>query len=483
MYFKLARFFTILSLFAITIVSKGTLFPFIVGKYAWFRGSIGLALISFLLGLLFSVEKESYWERAKKVIRSPLGIAVGVFVLVFLLAGLFGFDPKNSFWSNFERGEGGVQIIHLYLFFVLLTTLFRDEAGWRKVLGWAVFVGFLSVLYGLLGSFGVAGFIGSEFQGWDSYRLQGSLGNPSYVAVYSIFLLFYVSYLLITSGRKKIKKEFIKTGLFIFSALVFVVAFVLAATRGSFLGVLVSLFLSLVFVMIVSKKLRKPLGTIILCGTILFGVLFYFKDAPLVKNLPGSRIFDISLSATTFGHRAIMWKTAIEGFKERPVLGWGPENFYQIFDRHFNTDYFKPADGFGAWFDRAHSFIFDYLAETGILGLAAFLGIFGVFYFQFFKKTLTSVDDKPTYADKNQRKSANNQGSLASNPWSSVFIKGLFFALPIAYFIQGLVLFDILVTYINFLFFLAFANYHFLSHEDLGVGNQHKSARISINQR
>lgn len=454
MYFKTARFFTILSLFAIPIVSKGTLFPFIVGKYAWFRGSVGLALISFLLGLLFSGQRDDYCERAKKVIRSPLGIAVGVFAVVFLMAGFFGFDPANSFWSNFERGEGGAQIIHLYAFFFLFTTLFRDEAGWRKVLGWAVLVGFLSMLYGFMASFGFSDFIGSTFQGWDSYRLQGSLGNPAYVAVYSIFLLFYVAYLLITADKKDLRKNFLQTGALILGVLVFIVSFILAATRGAFLGVLTSLFLSLVFVMLNSKKLRKPFGIVILCGTILFGALFYFKNTPLVKNLPGSRIFDVSFSATTFGHRAIMWKTALEGFKERPILGWGPENFYQVFDRHFNTDYFKPSDGFGAWFDRAHSFIFDYLAETGILGLASFLAMFAVFYFLFFFNVFRS------------RKVLVSGGGKAPPPRflnNSPVVQGLFFAIPIAYFVQGLVLFDILVTYINFFLFMAFANYHFIS--------------------
>ncbi|KKL11323.1 hypothetical protein LCGC14_2546990, partial [marine sediment metagenome] len=88
--------------------------------YVWFRSLIGLALIFFLLGLLFNREADFYWERLKRIVRSPLFIAVSVFVTAFLAATFFGVDPAFSFWSNFERGEGGLQILNLYVFFVLL---------------------------------------------------------------------------------------------------------------------------------------------------------------------------------------------------------------------------------------------------------------------------------------------------------------------------------------------------------------------------
>ena len=51
---------------------------------------------------------------------------------------------------------------------------------------------------------------------------------------------------------------------------------------------------------------------------------------------------------------------------------------------------------------------------------------------------------------------------------------GLILTMPVAYLIQGLVLFDVLPTYINIFFFLALAAY---------LLNQHKSADIGINQR
>ena len=138
-----------------------------------------------------------------------------------------------------------------------------------------------------------------------------------------------------------------------------------------------------------------------------------------------------------------MWGIAIDGWKERPLLGWGPENYLNIFDRHFNAEYFKPEKGFGAWFDRAHSIYFDYLAETGILGLASFLGIFGVFYWQFIKFS---------------KKQALLNGQIG---YISLPERGLLFALLFAYLVQGLALFDVYTIYINLYLFLAFSAFQF----------------------
>ncbi len=459
MYFSIARLFLILSLFAIAVVSTTTLFPFIVGKYAWFRAGVDFALVALLLGILFSSEGETYQKKFIKVVRSPLGIAVGIFVLVFLVSGFLGFDPANSFWSNFERGEGGAQMIHLYVFFLLLTTLFSTEKGWRKILGYTIFVGFLSSVYGFLASYGVSGFIGASFKNDTGFRFQGSVGNPAYVAVYMIFLLFYITYLLVTANKKDLRKNFLETGAIILTAILFLVVFYLAATRGAFLGLLASFFLVVGYLVFSHKRLRKPLGIFGAIIVLAVGMLVYFQNSSFVKNLPGSRIFDISFSARTLGDRTIMWGIALKSFKERPLLGWGPENFYQIFDRNFDTNYFKPPESFGAWFDRAHSLVFDYLAETGILGLLSFLGIFITFYYLFFR---TAIRSRLSIV-------AESKNGIRTEPFlfGSPFVRGLIFALPIAYLIQGFVLFDVLVTYLNLFLFLAFANYHFLSHESL----------------
>ena len=115
-YFKTSKNFLKLSVLAVAIVSISTLFPFIVGKYSWFRTTVDLAVIFFLLGLLFQDKSSVMSRKLLAIFRKPLVIAVSVFATFFLLAGFFGINPSNSFWSNFERGEGGLQMLHLWAF-------------------------------------------------------------------------------------------------------------------------------------------------------------------------------------------------------------------------------------------------------------------------------------------------------------------------------------------------------------------------------
>ncbi|MEK7513154.1 MAG: O-antigen ligase family protein [Patescibacteria group bacterium] len=438
-FFTAAKFVLFLSALYVGVVVSSSLFPFIVGKYVWFRVSVDVALILTLLGLVLQQDADRYLMRLRAVIRSPLSVAVLVFVVVFLLAGFFGVDPALSFWSNFERGEGGIQILHLGLFFFLLSLLLEAKEDWERLFRWALWGGALMVAYGIFTGFGYQGFIGPQF-GDPSYRFQGTIGNPAYVAAFVIFLFFYIAYLFHVKRRDRKLVSFGSAVLALIT-LAFLAAFYLAATRGAFLGLAAAIAAFLGYFAFSHRVWRKWLITAgILLAALVF-TLIQFKDAPLIKNLPGSRIFDISFSTATFQHRTIMWGIALSGFKERPVLGWGPENYIQVFDRHFNTRYFKPGEAFGAWFDRAHSVVFDYLAETGALGLLSYLAIFAVFYFQFFAMVRARKENR------------------------SIFVESLLFALPVAYFVQGIVLFDVLTIYYNWYLFLAFSLFYFRSVE------------------
>lgn len=439
-YFKIAKYFLFLPLLFMTvIVTTSTLFPFIVGKYVFFRSVVGIAFILFLLGMLFNAgESEKIATKLKKLIRMPLFIAVASFVVVFLLAGFFGVNPSFSFWSNFERGEGGLQMLTFFVYFGLLTLLFETKEEWRMLFWSAVAGGVLMGLYGFFASFGVKGFIGAKFSD-GAYRFQGSIGNPAYVAIYSLFLMFYSLFLFLQKRTLKILSG--RTfGFFVLIAF-FAAIFLLAATRGAFLGLGTAVIAALLFIGFSYPKLRIKTVGLSLLIVILISAGIYFKNTSFIKAIPGSRIFDISFSTKTFADRATIWKMAWDGFKEKPLLGWGPENFINIFDRHFNTAYFNPTEGFGSWFDRAHSIIFDYLAETGILGFLAYLSMFISFYVMFFRHQHT---------DHTERKS-----------FFTIAERALIFAIPLAYLVQGLVLFDVSVTYLNLFTIFAFGLIYF----------------------
>lgn len=453
-----AKFFLYSAVFSVLVVMISTFFPFIGGKDYFFRASIELALIFFVLWWAFEAKKGEIDDRARIVFKSPLFMAVSAFALAFLLSAIFADDPHAGFWSNYERGEGAFQMLHYYAFFVLLVFLFRDKSDWRRAFLLSLTASILMTAYGMGALFKLDGFVGPQNI---CDRFQGSLGNPAYVAPYLMFSMFYALWLWVT-GKINAHRHALYAALFA----VFVLFFLFTQTRGAFLGLgasalAVSLYLAF---SLPAGKLKRisvaAFAAMLLLGSLAF--VFRHKAIPLVPTCESSsRLLDISTSDQTAQTRFWTWGSAWKGFLEKPIFGWGPENFTAVFDKYFDPRHFVPGMRTETWFDRAHSVYFDYLAETGIVGLLSYLGIFATLFAGFFRRTISKSQNEP------QEKNAANSNfySGKGHNFSSVAEKGLLLALPVGYLIQGVAIFDVLPIYINLFIFLAFANYYLYGHE------------------
>ncbi|MBI4094319.1 MAG: O-antigen ligase family protein [Candidatus Liptonbacteria bacterium] len=446
MFLKLSKFFLYAAVCSVLVVMPSIFFPFIGGKYFFFRTMVALSSVAVLLYWAFADKTKEMEKRFFDVSGRPLFLAVSVFALVYLLAAVFADNPHAAFWSNFERGEGAFQMIHYYVFFFLLALLVRTEREWKQVLSLAVVAAVGVILYGIFAQAGwVQSFIGPVrdfgISLWDRLtgpRFQGSLGNPAYVAPYLMFAMFFALFLW-ARRRGKARRGIVYGALAGF----FLVFFVLSQTRGAFLGLLAALVAGLLYLFFSWREGRKWIGGIFLALIVLGGVLTAFRDAPLIERLPGARFFeiaDLGIGDRTVQTRFWTWNSAWQGVTERPILGWGPENFSTVFDKYFDPRHFIPGTNAETWFDRAHSVVFDYMAETGIVGFLAYLAVFGVFYYQFFRHYVTA------------NRAVRGKGE------SSLFAlragEALIFAMPIGYLVQGLALFDVLPIYLNlFLFF------------------------------
>lgn len=459
-FYKISKYLLYFAPFAVIIVSTSTLFPFIVGKYTFFKVVIELALIFYFLawGLETNVSNErvqilQFWK-------NPLVIAVTAFVGFFTLSGFTGVNPSASFWSNFERGEGSFLLLHFYVYFILLISLLKEKKDWIRFFGVAISSGVLVMLYGVMAASGTTGFVGN---GWCD-RFAGSLGNPAYVGTFSIFMLFYVSYSLVSGKwRSSYWQTWVLpllTILFIF----FSVFLLLSQTRGGLFGLGVGIISSLVYLAFTLPSIkwrRIVIGSAI--GFIFLGVLgINFRQhvdlAPWCKG-GGNRILDVSLGGETINTRFALWTQAIEAWQESPktmLIGWGPENFSIAFEKYYNPVH-------KVWFDRAHNIFFDYLVFSGILGLLSFIGMFVVLFWQLF--TIKSEKRSETLDTKNYQQNKKEIIEASDKKLQSILQRALMLGLPIAYLVQGLVLFDVLPIYINLFLFLAFATWK-LSQKD-----------------
>jgi len=454
---SLSKFFLYLVPLVVLFVAPSNFFPFIGIKYYLFRTFVSFSLICVLIYWAFEDKENKIIKDLKEVFNRPLVKITTIFVFIYVLASLFAYDPQSAFWSNYERQEGGFQMLHYWLFFILLNLLFKTKKDWTRLFMVSIIAGTGMVLYGIFSIILPENFFGpytSLMQGtsnpgfWSmllnkSIRFQGSLGNPAYVAPYLMFIIFYTLYLW---WDKKIRINS-RSFWYLFLVLFFTLFFVLSQTRGAFLGLIAGIFAFLIYLILSNKNLKKAgiLGMVILI--ILGGIVYFYRNSNFIQNLPGSRFLQISFKERTAQTRFWTWQSAWKGFKERPILGWGPENFPAVFDKYFDQRHYLVNTPSETWFDRAHSVIFDYLAETGILGLLSYLGIYVVFYLIFFRsiKIYNELKNK-----KNLSKDLPNDLQ-----WN------LLFSILIAYFVQNLIIFEVLPMYLNFFLVLAFSSYVF----------------------
>ncbi|HUC01325.1 MAG TPA: O-antigen ligase family protein [Candidatus Paceibacterota bacterium] len=508
---RIAKWYLYASVFSVVIVMDSIFFPFIGGKDFYFRFATELALACMVFWWAFEAKKGEAKARISVLFHRPLVIAVTAFTAIFEIACLFAYDIHAAFWSNYERGEGGFQMLHYYLFFLLLVLIFKDEKDWKNIFRFSLISAGAMILYGIGGNYSVPGFIGpysgsTAPTGWWNLliqgRFEGSLGNPAYVDPYLIFSMFFAAYLWVASKMAG-KLTTLKSWGYGVLIAVFFFFFALGQTRGAFLGLDAGLFVLLGYlVMHESRKVRNWAWACVLLPSLIFfavyqfmghGVLSSLLDTGLfganfgilvflaalsfsksgamrissriilgiiivvaaigvpiglhhlaaVENVPESRVLQISLSDSSAQTRFWVWEEAWQGFLERPVLGWGPENFTAVFDKFFNPNFYVPGQNTETWFDRAHSVYFDYLSETGIFGLLSYLAMFVVFYWEFIKKA-----HKRTIAEER------HAGAYTLE-------KGLVFSLLVAYLVQGIAIFDVFPMYISLFLFLAFAAYYF----------------------
>jgi O-antigen ligase/Flp pilus assembly protein TadD len=409
-------------------MGNGMFFPFISGKNILFRIFVEIALAGWAV---LALSDSSYRINIKK---SPIMIAYGLFILVLLLADLFGVDREKSMWSNFERMEGFVGHIHFFAYFFVLTVMVRSLAEWQKM--WKVFIGanllVLIYAYGqLLGAKGL--FFADHFPGaaaWFSARfeihmsgnrLDATIGNSAYFAIFCLMYVFIAA--LLWSQSHNPKKQWFYP-VFIFLNLV---GLFYSGTRGTMIGMIVGGFITLSIMALKGhEKMKKLLVGSLIVFTVLIGSIFVFKDSAFVKSSPTlNRLASISPNDITGASRLSMWKISYAAWKERPVLGYGQDNFSYIFARKFlpnNMCNLEP------WYDRSHNVFFDWLVAAGTLGLLTYLSLYGVTLWFMWKRE--------------------NQMTLTE--------KAILTGMLAGYFIHNFFVFDNLTSYILFFAVLAY---------------------------
>jgi O-antigen ligase/Tfp pilus assembly protein PilF len=414
---KIARWTIYAGAFAVLcipfLVTTSMYFPYITGKNFAFRIIVELMLGAWAVLMLLN--------RTYRPKRSAIFLAMVLFVVVIGIADMFGAQPLRSFWSNFERMEGFIAILHLAAYLFVVGSVIRGEKIWNVLLN--VSVGISTILS--LQSF-------SELSSPTGalVRVDATLGNPTYFAVYLLFNIFIALVLLYRRRENKLW-----AGAYAVAAVFQVIALYNTGTRGTLLGLIGGLILAALIIVLrgaAYPRLRRVAGISLAVAVIGGGLFIALRHTSFVQSSPIlARVANISVTDTTVQSRIILWsRIGWSGFKERPLLGWGQDNFIVVFGKYYDPEMYKQEP----WFDRAHNVFVDWLIAGGALGLLAYLLLFGAGVYVLWKSDSFPLPEK-----------------------------ALLFGLLAAYFFHNIFVFDNLISYIYFTLFLAYLHARSLS--------------------
>lgn len=420
-------------------VSSSLLFPFITGKNFAFRIIIEI-IFAFWVALAF----------ARKEFRPNLNVifkAVTVFVAVVFLADLFSPNSYRAFFSNYERMEGFMMIFHLYLYFVMITSVFKTKKDWmiffHSTLAASLIVSYIALMQKL----------GYRISMQGGFRVDSTIGNPTYLAAYLLFHV-WLALLLIYEFWRVQWTRFVYSAVLIFELIIIY----FTATRGAILALVFGIILLLGALVLLLPRAFPSFSS---WRKWVLGALLVAVAVPVVlwiggeKLFPGnqiiSRLSSISFTETTIQSRFNIWSMSAKAALERPILGWGQENYYLVFQKYFHPGLHSQEP----WFDRSHSIIFDWLIHAGFLGLASYLAIFGAVFWVLFK-------------------------ALRGKNFSAwpVLVLG---TMLVAYFLQNLFVFDNLNTYIIFFAILAFVQYLYLPPSMVSPAGKNNGRGLNMN--
>lgn len=349
----------------LVIMPTSFIFPFIVPKILLFRTMVWGMIGCYILLLL--ADFQGYRPR----LTAQTGI-VGLFFVSFALSTFTGVDWYRSLWDNHERMLGLFTLLHYGAFFLILSSPAVGKREWVILSRFLLVSGMLTMLSGVVQKFVNPLFLLNN----ESDRVIATLGNSIYVSGYGLFLWLFGIY-----HALKEKSQFWKRLAYGVSVLGFLGIF-LGGTRGTILALLAVLGVACLSLVIQreSRRLRLAAVSVALCGIACIGLIVAFRESSAVRMIPGiNRLAETSFADAFSSPRFMSWQIAVESWRDFPLFGWGPNNFYYAFNASYRPEFLR--HGFGeTWFDNAHNIVVNTLSTQGAFGLGVYLTLFVLFF-------------------------------------------------------------------------------------------------------
>ena len=357
------------------VVTVETAFPFTVGKAVFSRIVICTVFALWMPLALASA--------ALRPPRSWVLVLLAAGFLIAVLAALLGINVERSLWSNYDRMQGVVNSAHWLAFTVVIVSVVRGGHQWRVLLGMNVGVSVVVAALAI-GRFHGLNMIYLADIAERSWRVAGSLANPTMLGHYALLNCFVASGLAawaFTARGPHRDGNAVPVwicALFALAAALNLWAMALSGSLGAYVAFVLALgSLALAYALYGQGKAARRVGlgglmTAVALGASL-GFLFFVENPLQVRaqdNPLMQRLAFASLEGRTTRTRLAAWEAGFHGVAERPILGWGPENYIVPYGK-----YGEGAASTVAAHDRAHNELVEEAATKGLLGAAAYIAI------------------------------------------------------------------------------------------------------------
>ena len=373
------------------VISPGAFAHFSVSKAVYARTIIEVLGVVWVLLMLKSPR---FRPAHSWVILALIGYVVASF-----MAAMWGVNTTHSIWSTYDRMTGVFDWAHWLLLALVLMAVVRSRSNWWLLLN------------GMLGITLVLSLIAAT-QVWGlslipaiiaKCRVDATLGNASYLAPLLVMSVLVAAGLFARSlaGRAPRQDGDLQTtglgepppgllnnilawrvfwlAVIIFGSLVLVYT----GTRGGLIGLAAgALAVPAAICIWGNRGALKPV-TLASAGVMLTIGAFFAVDHTL--GLPAAtncadytataRMTDLAetgINDSSLALRLSSARAGLLGFLDRPIFGWGPENFGYAFDQYVEPKIFQQGS---IVMDKAHNQVVEEFATKGLVGGLAFLAM------------------------------------------------------------------------------------------------------------
>jgi len=374
--------FTVLPL----LYFSGRIASYVTSKQYFFIGTVDVLVVLWTWLLL----NDTRYRLTKK----NLLLLLPLFLLLVSLtvSALVGVDPATSFFSTVETGTGLVFLYHCFLFACITASQIRVQ-HWQLLKSIFQAVLFSATMLAMMTFFtGGNGVFTTQ-----SAMLNGSsggamMGNSLLAGAYFIFAVF-MAIILLVREQVVYKKILYVIGLatIALSPIYFNAAIWKGAEISSsyfFIGeariATVSLGIGVVLALLIwlcTKKENITMRIVGVAGLVLMVIVGGVVAERIVTRSSPLHAFFVKES----GNRTIDWRVSIKGVQEKPLLGWGPENFHVVYQKYFDPAVFNPGRGNEAWALHPHNNTFEVLVDGGIIGGVLYLIVIATLFVAVFR--------------------------------------------------------------------------------------------------